>query len=229
MSFGTLQLKASGTITAVSSGVASYVGANIFLNNSGNAPLPTGCQAGDWLFIAPSTNVTVTFSAPSSAVSVIADMDFMLGSGHRHMAVWAYRLTATDITNGYVAITTNANRSQLVVARSSQSTNPVDVSNTNSNSGAGTKPASVTVGGVITTADGALLLLIDSVIPAGSATGTFAVDSGFTVALTLNDVLYKGGAAYLAQATKGATGNITATFDNNNFASSGAALIAVKP
>jgi len=206
---------------------ATFVGANTFKSTSGNAPLPPGGQSGDWLFIAPTTNAVVTLSAPASpyAIPVIGDFNYTPSGNNRHLAVWAYKLTATDITNGYVAITTNAGRSQLIVARSSQATNPVDVSNTAI--AAATTPSSVTVGSITTTVDGALLLLID-VMSGTSTTGTLGV-AGFTVAQSMNDGTYHGGAAYLAQGAHGATGSVTAIFNNSASGASAAALIAVKP
>lgn len=225
MSYGALILKATMTVTAATAPAATFVGANNFLSSSGNAPLPAGCLAGDWLIISPQTNVAVTLSAPVAS-TVIASRQ-VGGTSTHYYAVFAYRLTATDISNGYVAISTNAGRSQLAVVRTSQTTNPVDVSNTGD--GVNAKPMTVTVGSINTTADGALLLAIGAFNPGGTAVGTAVPPSGWTLASTLDNSSYKGLVAYLAQPTAGATGAVTCGFDNGNFGLSSAALIAIKP
>lgn len=225
MSYGALVLNAKLTVTPAAIPAATFVGANNFVGTSGNAPLPSGCAAGDWLLISPQTNVAVTLSSPTAA-TVISSRAVGGTSGHQY-AVYAYRLTATDISNGYVAISTNAGRSQLAVVRSSQATNPVDVSNTGD--GANAKPMTVTVGSVTTTGPGDLLLAIGAFIPGGSATGTAIAPSGWTLASTLDNVSYKGLVAYLSQPSAGATGDVTCGFDNGNFGLSSAALIAIKP
>lgn len=225
MSYGALVLNAKLMVTPAAIPAATFVGANNFLSSSGNATLPAGCLAGDWLIISPQTNVAVTLSAPV-ADPVIASRQ-VGGTGTHYYAVFAYRLTATDISNGYVAISTNAGRSQLAVVRTSQTTNPVDVSNTGD--GANAKPMTVTVGSITTTGPGDLLLAIGAFLPGGSVTGTAIAPSGWTLASTLDNVSYKGLVAYVSQPSAGATGAVTCGFDNGNFGLSSAALIAIKP
>jgi len=88
----------------------------------------------------------------------------------------------------------------------------------------------MTANSVTTTKPNDMLVFVGAVGDlGGAAVGSFTQQLGFTSISDLQNGNQALTVAYVTQATAGASGNVTCTWDNNNFGQSGSVLLALSP
>jgi len=223
--FGALALKASGTVMPVASTAASFVGACTPTYGAiSSIALPAGCAAGDTLLIVYQGGNTGTITPPSGSTTIIADGVYTSG---RHVRVYGYPLTSADVAAGSVSLSVSSYATTPAVFRGVDVASMVDVLGT-FNTLSGNRPVIITATGITTLSDGDMLVFVGAVASSGGAIGTFTAPSGYGSVNNTNNSSYATILAYQAQATHGATGDVSAQFSNGNFGTSGGVLIALK-
>lgn len=239
---GRVAAGASGTEwgTAGSGGGGTYVpstGITIinsaaFSSNSQMTTLaiPSGAQAGDFMFIGAQSFSTATVTPPSGSTTFVTTT-FYVSTATKVATGYGYFLTSTDITNGYVPFTTTTthNVSGCVGIFRGVNASMADVSGTPGATTTTHNPVNITAPGITTLTANDLVLFFAAITTGGGVAGTFTTATGFT---KLVEQLGSGNNSQTLQtmqeATPGAIGNAFSTFDNGNSGSYGAFLIALK-
>lgn len=208
---------AATTITKVGTPV-------IFTATSGNLPLPTGCQAGDVLVIA---NRGAGMPAPSGFTTLLASTSY--GTSGRHSAIFAKALTATDITNGYIAVSSNSNTCTATAWRGVDNTTLTNAIGTLGTGPAVSGNVVMVAPGLTTTVDGCMILFFGMPDQNSSGSGTFTPPSGYSDVADNFTTLRAHTIDSLLQTTHGATGDVTGTYAVSGTWPWGAILIALNP
>lgn len=193
-------------VTAAPSAIAKVGTPVIFTATSGNLPLPTGCQAGDVLVIA---NRGATMPAPSGFTTLLAKTNY--GTSGRQSAIYAKALTATDISNGYITVSSNSNTCTAVAYRGVDNTTLTNAIGT-LNTGQNGTPVTMTASSITTTVDGCMLLFFGMPDQNASTSGTFTSPTGYTDVADNLTGFRANTIASLLQTTHGATGDVTGTY-----------------
>lgn len=233
MSYGSLVLNATMTITPASAAAVTVVGETDGHTTSAstNIALPAGCAAGDLAVISVSRADTCTITPPSGSVDLLADYAFYTTGALAH--IYGYTLTAMDISNGYVSFSgsSTANYYNMLVLHGSAGTPSVDVTGTAATASPNnTHPINLPANSITTLTANDLVLAFGFVFLVSATSATFTTPSGWTAASVPTPTYsYRSPIYSLAMPTAGATDNalITATSSVNT---RGAGIqIAFKP
>lgn len=200
-----------------------YIGVTQALTGSGNVTLPVGSVSGDVLLLW-AYGTASRMSQPAGGATLLPYTSF---NGSQYVALFTYTLTATDISNGYLAITV-ANASTYLQMIAFRGVDGADVISALA-SGASTDPASVTVPSLNTNNVVEILVFLGVVRMAATTAGTFTYPAGFTSILDApSSGVSLQSTSYKQQAAAGATGDMTLSFENGSAGTSGGIVVALK-
>jgi hypothetical protein len=225
--FGALSIQASGSIVTAAASAITFVGATTFAATSGNMTLPAGCVAGDVvIFSYQGAGMPAPVGAGGTAATLVAWAK--LAASTRGASAFALALTATDITNGYIPLTSNSNTVTAAVWRGVKTaamTNVVGATNDT----AASNPAVITASSITTTVDGCMLVFLGWVDANQSSSGTFTSPAGFTDAQDNLAPFRNNTMAYQLQTTHGTTGSVTGSYQATGSWPARGVLIALNP
>ena len=189
--------------------------------------LPSGCAAGDWVLVVGNGTPTNAFSLANSN-PLLAMTQYTSSGVAKGLGILGYTLTSSDATAGSLPVNSSLNITTIAVFRSVNAT-PIDAQSPMAAT-VSVKPVVMTANSVTTTKPNDMLVFVGAVGDlGGAAVGSFTQQLGFTSISDLQNGNQALTVAYVTQATAGASGNVTCTWDNNNFGQSGSVLLALSP